>query len=329
MIVGSRFAGFGHYVPERRVDNAELERHFGLEDGWIEARTGIRSRRWAQDGERLTDMAANAGKAALEQSGFAPKEMGFVLLATSTPDHLLPPSAPLLAHKLGMVSSSAVDLAGACSGFLQALVMADALVRTQAKPVLLVAANILSRRINWQERGSTILFADAAGAVVLAPSLERRGLLASAFVSAGAHYDLIGIPAGGSAHPFDAGMEPADARMTMRDGRKVFTLAVDMMCSLAEQALGDAGLAREQIDRFIPHQANGRMIDAVTERLRLPPEKAVRSLTEFGNSSAATIPLSLSLSQQERPFKTGETLLMTAAGAGMSACAVVWQVAHC
>lgn len=326
MIRGSRFAGFGHYVPERRVDNAELERHFGLDSGWIEARTGIRARRWAADGESLTDMAAEAGAMALHQAELHPTQIGFVLLATSTPDHLLPPSAPLLAHKLGIPGSSAMDIAGACTGFLQALIMADALVRIHGKPVLLVAANILSRRINWQEKGSAILFADAAGAVVLVSSEEGHGLLANAFRSDGVHHDLITIPSGGSLKPFDTETELADTRMTMPDGRKVFALAVEMMSTCSELALQEAGIHSNHIDRFFPHQANGRIINAVSEKLGFAYEKAIRTLVHFGNSSAATIPLSLSLAQEKTGFQEGEILLMTAAGAGMSAGAVVWKL---
>src|SRR3984957_4641575 len=166
----SRIAGLGHYVPERRVENAEIEARLGLESGWIERRTGIRARRWAAPHEALTDLAMKAGDMALDDAGIARDDVALTLLATSTPDHLLPPSAPLLTHQLGLSNSGAIDLTGACSGFLYALALADGFVRTQGKPVLIVAANILSRRINPEERDSAVLFADAAGAMVLAPS---------------------------------------------------------------------------------------------------------------------------------------------------------------
>jgi 3-oxoacyl-[acyl-carrier-protein] synthase-3 len=166
----SRIAGFGHYVPSRRVENAELETSLGLEPGWIEQRTGIRARHWAGEGDRLSDLAAKAGESALQDAGLDRGDIALTLLATSTPDHLLPPSAPLLAHRLNLINSGAIDLAGACSGFLYALTLADGFVRTQGRPVLVVAANILSRRINPAERASAVLFADAAGAVVLVPS---------------------------------------------------------------------------------------------------------------------------------------------------------------
>lgn len=325
-MTGSRMAGFGHYVPERRVENAELEAHFNLDAGWIERRTGIRARHWAMPEDRLTDMAAKAGAMALHQSGLDRRDIGMLLLATSTPDHLLPPSAPLLAHRLGLRQAGALDVAGACSGFVQALVLADGFVRTHGKAVLVVAANILSRRINWQERASAILFADAAGAVVLEPSTQPgRGLLSSELVSDGSNYELIGIAAGGSAQPFEMAMDLEETRMTMRDGRKVFSLAVEMMGDCATEALKSANVSPPAIDRFIPHQANSRIIDALEERLGLDADRSVRTLGEYGNSSAATIPLSVSLAANMRPFQSGETLLMTAAGAGMSGGAVVWR----
>jgi 3-oxoacyl-[acyl-carrier-protein] synthase-3 len=323
----SRAAGFGHYVPENRVENAAIEVLLGLEPGWIERRTGIRARRWAPLDEALTDLAAKAGAAALDDAGIARGEVALTLLATSTPDHLLPPSAPLLAHTLGLSQSGAVDLAGACSGFLYALTLADGFVRTQGKPVLVVAANILSRRINLSERSSAVLFADAAGAVVLVPSEDPDiGILGADLAADGSGYGLISIPAGGSRLPFTAGTDPAALLMTMSDGKEVFTQAVRMMTQCATRALQQAGLTAADIDRFVPHQANARIFDAVCDRLGLAHGKTVRTIAEYGNSSAATIALSLSLANQSQPFAPGERLLLTAAGAGLTGGAVVLGV---
>ncbi|APO69851.1 beta-ketoacyl-acyl-carrier-protein synthase domain-containing protein (plasmid) [Rhizobium gallicum] len=163
-VLSSHMAGFGHAVPKRRVDNAEIEFRLGLEAGWIERRTGIRTRHWAGEGETLSRLAASAGRMALENAQIARDDIALTLRATSTPDHLLPPSAPLLAYDLGLAESGAIDLAGACSGFLYALALADSFVRVHRRCVLVVAANILSRRINPAERASAVLFADAAGA---------------------------------------------------------------------------------------------------------------------------------------------------------------------
>lgn len=300
----SSITGFGHAVPKRQVLNAEIETELGLEAGWIERRTGIRSRYWVEDGETLTDIAAEAGRMALANAGIAQSEIGMVLLATSTPDHLLPPSAPLLAHKLGLTGAGAVDLAGACSGFLYALVMGDALVRIQGKAVLIIAANILSRRINRQERASAVMFGDAAGAVVLAPSQSGFcSLVSSTLTSDGSHYDLIGIPAG-------------ETLMTMRDGRAMFAQAVKTMTECGKTVLQQADVEPATINHFVPHQANARIFDVVGRQLQLSNAVTARTIRDYGNSSAATIPLSLSLGQSA--YCKGDLILLTAAGAGLT-----------
>ncbi|MBB4189238.1 3-oxoacyl-[acyl-carrier-protein] synthase-3 [Sinorhizobium terangae] len=323
----SRLAGFGHSVPARRVDNAEIEARLGLEPGWIARRTGIRARRWVEEDDTLSGLAAKAGEAALEDAGISRDRIALTLLATSTPDHLLPPSAPLLAHRLGLANSGAIDLAGACSGFLYALTLADGFVRTRGKPVLVVAANILSRRINPAERASAVLFADAAGAVVVAPSDDPdKGLIGVDLASDGSGYDLITIPAGGSSRPFTSCMRAEDVLMTMRDGREVFVRAVEMMSACATRALADAGLGPADVSRFVPHQANVRIFDAVCDNLGIDPSRTVRTIEEHGNSSAATIPLSLSLAHKAKSFLPGEKVLLTAAGAGMTGGAVLLSI---
>ncbi|MBB3746965.1 3-oxoacyl-[acyl-carrier-protein] synthase-3 [Rhizobium sp. BK591] len=323
----SRMVGFGHAVPARRVVNAEIEARLGLETGWIERRTGIRARHWAEDGETLSGLAAKAGRMALEDAGIAQSEIALTLLATSTPDHLMPPSAPLLAHRLGLERSGAIDLAGACSGFLYALTLADGFVRAHGRAVLVVAANILSRRINPAERASAVLFADAAGAVVLAPSTNgRSGLLGADLASDGSGYGLINIPAGGSNRPFSPELRPEDFLMTMQDGREVFSRAVALMTETSKRALEQAGIAASDVDQFVPHQANARIFDAVSGNLGIAPEKTIRTIERFGNSSAATIPLSLSMANAERRFAEGEALLLTAAGAGLMGGAAVCRM---
>jgi 3-oxoacyl-[acyl-carrier-protein] synthase-3 len=326
-VQSSRIAGLGHYVPERRVENAEIEARLGLESGWIERRTGIRARRWAAPDEALTDLAIKAGDMALNDAGIARADVALTLLATSTPDHLLPPSAPLLAHRLNLSNSGAIDLAGACSGFLYALTLADGFVRTQGKPVLIVAANILSRRINLEERDSAVLFADAAGAMVLAPSTSSEGgILGVDLISNGSHYGLISIPAGGSKRPFLAAMNPNETLMTMRDGRTVFSQVVRMMTESSIRAMEQANVTGNEIHRFVPHQANVRIFNAVCQNIGLASSKIVRTIEEFGNSSAATIPLSLSLANRDCPFISGERLLLTAAGAGLAGGSIVFGI---
>ncbi|MCA1490421.1 beta-ketoacyl-ACP synthase III [Ensifer sp. NBAIM29] len=323
----SRLAGFGHALPARRVDNGEIEAKLGLEPGWIERRTGIRTRYWVGEADTLTGLAAKAGEAALADAGIGPSDIALTLLATSTPDHLLPPSAPLLAHRLGLTRSGAIDLAGACSGFLYALTLADGFVRAQGRPVLVVAANILSRRINPAERASAVLFADAAGAVVIAPSDDpETGVIGVDLACDGSGYDLISIAAGGSSRPFSPEIAAEEFLMTMRDGREVFSRAVEMMTRSSIRALAGAGLRPAAVSRFVPHQANVRIFDAVCNQLGIDLSRTVRTIEEHGNSSAATIPLSLSVAHRARPFAPREKLLMTAAGAGLVGGAVVFGV---
>jgi 3-oxoacyl-[acyl-carrier-protein] synthase-3 len=322
--MGCEIIGLGHYAPERRVGNGEIEQRLGLEAGWIERRTGIRERRYAARNEALTDIAVKASDMALETAGIDRSTVALTLLATSTPDHLLPPSAPLLAHRLALTNSGGIDMAGACAGFLYALTLADGFVRTQRAPVLVVGANILSRRIDATDAGTSALFADAAGAVVLAPTdRPNAGVLGAHLSADGSGYDLIKIPAGGSRRPFEPDIAD-ETLMVMSDGKAVFTKAVDMMVATSRKALARAELAMVTIDRFVPHQANGRLIAAVAHQLDVPESKVISTIADYGNSSAATIPLSLSLSAQQKPLARGERLLMCAAGAGFTGGAVVF-----
>eukprot|EP01037_Dinobryon_pediforme_P017789 gene17789-18009_t len=251
-------------------------------------------------------------------------DIGLLLLATSTPDQLLPPSAPLVAHKLGLRHAGAIDLAGACAGFIYAYAFADNFVRLHGKSALVIAANILSRRINFDERASAVLFGDAAGAVLIEPSANlHQGIRGASFASDGAGYDLIQIPAGGSNRPFDEELAIADTRMTLTNGREVFVKVVDMMTRCSRAALDQADIAAADITRFIPHQANLRMMSAVGKNLGIKPDRLVNTLTSYGNSSAATIPLSLSITHAGHRLLDGESLLMTGAGAGLVGGALV------
>ncbi|MFD2054771.1 beta-ketoacyl-ACP synthase III [Mesorhizobium calcicola] len=320
----ARIIGLGHHVPARKVGNAEIEEQLGLDPGWIEGRTGIRSRFWAEPGDTLSGLAAKAGDMALEAAGIDRKEIGLLLLATSTPDHLLPPSAPLVAHRLGLERAGGVDLAGACAGFVYAMSFADGFVRLNNKPAIVIAANILSRRINPAERASAVLFADAAGAVVLAPAIDPGlGILGSSFAADGSAYGLIQIPAGGSNRPFAQAIDIAETRMTIANGREVFAKAVEMMSRCSLEALAAAGMASSDVARFVPHQANARIFNAVGKSLGIEDERIVKTIADYGNSSAATIPLSLSITHRDKPIRRGEKLLLAAAGAGLTGGALV------
>lgn len=319
---GVLMAGFGHYLPERRVENAEIEAEMGLKPGWIESRTGIRSRHYAALDQAVSDLAVPAGRMALDRAGVAAGQIGLLLLTTSTPDHLLPPTAPLVAHRLGL-GCGASDLAGACAGFLQSLVLGAGHVRLTGQSVLVIAANILSRRIAPGDISTRALFADAAGAVVLAPSSDRdRGPRSVVLKSDGAGYDMIRIARGGSRQPYDGSRE--GLTMAMSDGRAVFFRAVEGMAGSAREAISQAGLTAADVATWVPHQANGRIIAQVGARLGLDHAERLGTLDRHGNSSAATMPLALSCRAAERPLAEGP-MLLTAFGAGLLWGSVVWQ----
>lgn len=320
--LGVMMAGFGHFLPERLVMSTEIEADMGLAPGWIESRTGIRSRHYAAPDQAVSDLAVPAGQMALEQAGVAANQIGLLLLATSTPDHLLPPTAPLVAHRLGL-GCGATDLAGACAGFLQALILGAGHVRLTGQSVLIIAANILSRRIAPGDIATRALFADAAGAVVLAPSPNpAKGPRAMVLRSDGAGYDHIRIARGGSRQPYDGAA--GGLVMQMPDGRAVFARAVEGMVDASREALREAGLTAADIATWVPHQANGRILAQVAARLELGHAEALGTLTRHGNSSAATMPLALSCRVAEGPLAQGP-MLLTAFGAGLLWGSMIWQ----
>ncbi len=323
MTPASRLSAFGRYAPDRVVRNAEIEARLGLEEGWIERRTGIRARRHADPSQALSDLAVAAGEDLFARHD-GPRDVGLLLLATSTPDHLLPPSAPLVAHRLGLKGAGAVDLAAACAGFVYALVLADGFVRAQGRPAVVISANLLSRRVDPMDRGSAVLFADAAGAVLLTPTQDPGcGLLGVDLASDGAGYGLVHIEAGGSRRPFVEAQDPRETLMRIADGQALYQQAVTMMSASAKRALDKAGVSAGEITRFAPHQANGRMTAQVARKLGIAPQAVLSSIEDHGNSSAATIPLTLALAHEARPFAAGERLLVTAAGAGLTGGAAV------
>ena len=318
--------GLGHYAPKHRVTSAEIESRFGLPVGWIVKRTGIQARHYAAPDQALSDIAVKAGDMALGNAGIKKSDVALLLLATSTPDHLLPPTAPLVAHKLGMTSAGGIDMAGACAGFVYALTMAAAFVTTHQAPVLVIAANILSRRINEADRNTSILFADAAGAVLLAPSSRGAcGILGSHLTTDGSAYDMIKIPGGGSRKPFASLSGTEETLMIISNGQAVFAKAVGMMATAAERALQRAGLSISDVTHFIPHQANARMMNAVADQLKIPKDRMRSTIAEFGNSSAAAIPFTLSKAEEQDIVMRGDIILMTAAGAGLTGGAVVMR----
>ena len=315
----TRIAGVGHAVPDRRVTSAELEVRLGLDAGWIERRTGIHERRQAAPDEATSDLAVRAGAMALRNAGRNLAPVGLLLLATSTPDHLLPPTAPLVAHRLGLGHCGAIDLANACGGFLAALALGHSYCVTQRCSVLIIAANVLSRRIHPADPMTAALFADGAGAMLLTPSDDSENdILALNLDSNGAHYGQILIPAGGSREPTTAESVALGRHwMRMERGPDLFRLAVRSMVRAGEAVLKRAGLTSAEIDWWVPHQANARITRDVGERLGIGADRTVSIVEEYGNSSAASIPLALSLACLDGRIQPGHRILCTAAGAGL------------
>lgn len=303
-------------VPEHGTSSAAIEARLGLEPGWIERRTGIRQRPTASPSEATSDLAVRASQDAIARSGVKAGEIGLVLLATSTPDHLLPPTAPLVAHRLGL-HSGAVDLAGACSGFVYALVLAAGWADGAQKPALVIGANILTRRVNENDPSTVSLFSDGAGAVVVVPA-RPTCLLGSHLNSDGSAYEVIGIRAGGTREP----VTPESVReghnlMTIRRGGSLFKQAVHAMADAGKEALKEAGMQASEIAWWIPHQANVRIIQDAGALLGIAPERTINVVAQYGNSSAATIPIAMADALARGLLKEGDTILITAAGAGL------------
>ncbi len=320
-------AGVASSIPRDGTNNAEIEARLGLTPGWIEQRTGVQFRPIAADDVATSDLAVQAGQRALEAAGISSAEIGLLLLATSTPDHLLPPTSPLVAHRLALASAGvgagAIDLTGACSGFLYALVLAATYAQTMQKSVLVIGANILSRRVDPMDRNTATLFGDGAGAVVVVPAKEPH-LLGAHLAADGSQYAAMGIPAGGTREPLTVeGLLAGQHRMILRDGKGLFRQAVAMMADAGHVALQQANLGVEDIQWWVPHQANLRMVRETGKLLRIPPERTITVMDRYANSSAATIPIALAQAVGDGRIRRGDKLLLTAAGAGMMSAGVV------
>lgn len=321
--------GTGHASPGVSVDNAELEAELGLEAGWIERRTGIHARRICSPEQACSDLAIEAGVAALEDAALGAGSISLVVLATSTPDHLLPPTAPRVAAGIGAPGAGGFDLAGACAGFLYGLGVGAGWVAAFGAPVLVVASNVLSRRLDPHDAGSRAVFADGAGAVVLAP--ERTAAPAARIRSLrvgsdARHADAIRVVAGGSVRPFDAdALHEGLHFLRIERGSVVFQEAVRGMVRSSRAALDDAGRTAADLDAWIPHQANRRILDRAGNELSIDRARRVDILPTWGNSSAASIPTALSLHRRSAPCPG--TLLLSAVGAGLveAAAVVEWS----
>lgn len=333
-------AATGMYVPERILASAELEADLGLPPGWIVKRCGVAERRLAAPEEATSDLAAAAARQALTAASLPPDDLDALILCTSTPDHPLPPTAPLVLARLGCRRAFGFDLAAACSGFIYGLSVAEQYVRTgRYRHVLVVGANVMSRRVDWRDRDTCILFGDGAGAVLVQagnggrsgersgsgqargsaqPGSAGRGIIHTRLKTDGSAYELLMVPGGGSREPLSPeGLQFGRDRMRMK-GSLLYRHAVRAMAGALEEALAASGLDMAGIDRLIPHQANRRLIDALIETLDLPPGRAVVNIDRYGNTSAASIPMALHEAAAAGLIRRGDLVALVAFGGGLT-----------
>lgn len=315
----ARIISLGSYVPERVLSNHDLEKMVNTTDEWIYTRTGIRERRVAGKHEASSDLGVMAARQALQKAHLQATDIDLIVVATMTPDHLCPGTANLIQAKLQAGAVPAVDILAACSGWLYGLSIAKAWVESGAyRRVLLVATEKMSAFVNFHDRSSCILFGDGAAAAIIAG--ERAGLLIHEvdLGSDGSGADLIMIPAGGSKHPTTAETTAQGEHFLTLKGKEVFKYAVKQMAASAEACLKKASLHHEDIKWFVPHQANGRIMDAMARQLEIDEAKVYRTIEKYGNTSASSIGIALDELMQEGALKEGEHILLTAFGGGLT-----------
>ncbi|MDR4466860.1 MAG: ketoacyl-ACP synthase III [Nitrospira sp.] len=314
----ARIAGTGSYAPTRVLTNADLEGMVATSDEWIRERTGIRERRIAATGEACSDLAVQAGKRALTAAGVAASDLDMILVATCTGDFPLPATACLVQHQLGATKAGACDLSAACCGFVYALSVADAYIKTGMRHVLVIGSEVMSAITDWTDRNTCVLFGDGAGAVVLSASDGERGILSTDLRSDGTLCELIMVPGGGSRTPPSEKVLAERLHYIKMKGNETFKVAVRTLEDIARATLAANHVEVEDLDLYIPHQANVRILKAVMERLGLPMEKVLLNLDRYGNTSAASIPIALDEAVREGRIKDGSLVMLGAFGAGLT-----------
>ncbi|MBI3078502.1 MAG: ketoacyl-ACP synthase III [Deltaproteobacteria bacterium] len=318
-MVRARIVGTGAYVPERVITNYDLEKMVSTSDEWIVTRTGIRERRVVFPDQATSDLAVEASRRALEAAGVGAADLDLIIVATLTPDMWVPSTACVLQAKLGAKKAWGFDLNAACSGFVYGLWVVDQFIRAGgARRVLLVGAEVLSKIVDWEDRNTCVLFADGAGAVVIVPEDGGRGLLGARMRSDGEGWRMVYMPGGGAAIP--PSHESLDGRYhyLKMNGNELFKVAVRAMEEVARVVLADCGIRAEELDLFVPHQANLRIIQATAKRLNIPDEKIYVNIDRYGNTSAASVPLALDEAHRQALVRPGDLVLMDAFGGGLT-----------
>ncbi len=319
IIGGAGIHGLGSFVPERVLTNADLEKLVETSDEWIMSRTGISERRLVRDGQATSDLAVEAGRRALEHAGLSAADLDLIIVATITPDTPFPAVGNLVQDRLGARHAAAFDLNAACSGFIYGLATGGQFIQTGLyRHVLVIGAEALSRVVNWQDRGTCVLFGDGAGAAVLGPVAPGEGLLSFDLGSDGAGAELLCIEAGGSRLPASPETVAKGQHLLRMNGSEVFKFAVRVIEESTMRALERAGMTTADIDCFIAHQANIRILDAAAKRLELPAERVFNNVHRYGNTSAASVPIAMVEALAEGRFQSGDTLALVGFGAGLS-----------
>jgi len=316
----AKIVGLGSYLPERVMTNSDLETMVETTDEWITTRTGIKERRVVAEGEALGDLATRAGCAALEDAGVNPDEVDLLILATATVEQPIPATSAIIQPRMGLVNAACFDLSAACSGFTYALNVGRQFIATgEAETVLVVGAECLTRYVDWTDRATCVLFGDGAGAAVLKPGSPGEGILHIKWRTDGNYADLISMPGGGSRFPPHStdSIEQRLPFIKMR-GNETFKVAVRSLTTISQEVMEAAGLGVEDIDLFIPHQANMRIIQAVGQRLKLSEEQVFTNVQRVGNTSAASIPLAMVEARDQGLLKPGSLLLTSAFGGGLT-----------
>ncbi|UOA31795.1 3-oxoacyl-[acyl-carrier-protein] synthase 3 [Sulfitobacter sp. DSM 110093] len=307
--------GCGHYLPARVVENAEFEATLDTNDEWIRSRSGIERRHFAAEGENTSSMASAAARKALEDAGREASDVDAIVVATSTPDLTFPSAATMVQAELGMTSGFAFDVQAVCAGFVYALANANALIVSgQARRVLVIGAETFSRIMDWTDRSTCVLFGDGAGALLLeaqdgTDSPEDRGILATDLNSDGRYRDLLYV---------DGGVSTGTTGYLRMQGNQVFRHAVEKLAATANTAMERAGVSAEDVDWIVPHQANIRIIQGTAKKLNLPMERVVVTVQDHGNTSAASIPLALSVGRERGQIKQGDLIVTEAIGGGLA-----------
>jgi 3-oxoacyl-[acyl-carrier-protein] synthase-3 len=322
---GVKIVAVGHYAPGGILTNEDLEKVLDTSDEWITTRTGMKRRHVASAEQATSDLAIAAARKALAKTALTPADIDCFIVATVTPDYIFPATACIVASKLGAVDKAAFDVEIACSGFIYGLTVASSLIQAGVyRRVMLIGAETLTKIVNRNDRSTAILFGDGAGAVILEAS-ETNSFLSSELGSDGSRPELLQVPAGGSRNVFTPAVYEAGLQYLHMEGREVFKFAVTKMIDATDVALQKAQLEKTDLDWLIPHQANKRIIDAAAKYLDMPEEKVIVNIQEYGNTSAASIPIALSEAVENGRIKNGDVIVFVGFGGGLSWGAVTWR----